>query len=273
MYGLRRTGKTTIMGQAIAELDEKEFEKTAFLQVRACDTLAQINKELKKIQRLGFEYIFIDALTWRLKEALVIRHKNEQVVEITDAHKTEIKEYLDLLDLTVDISVQSLPVVGEKEYMTVIFQPGLRYSQANELIRQLLLDPRFQDISAKGRKRIIDRILDEIKDRMMEEIVLLETKKAFPQKEVFKLKFAIGEFDMVVYDPEEMTCEVYEIKHSKEAVPQQYRHLNDSKKCEDTEFRYGTIVRKCVIYRGETMHNGVMDYVNVEEYLNSICRF
>lgn len=42
----------------------------------------------------------------------------------------------------------------------------------------------------------------------MEEIVLLETKKAFPEKEVFKLKFAIGEFDMVIHDPEKVTCEM-----------------------------------------------------------------
>ena len=214
--------------------------------------------------------IDIEAFTLGLREALEIRNKNEQVVEITDAHRVEIKEYLDLLDLTVDISVQSLPVVDEKEYMTVISQPGLRYSQADELIRQLLMDARFQDISAKERKRIIDRILDEIKGRMMEEIVLLETKKAFPKKQVFKLKFAIGEFDMVIHDPEEVTCEVFEIKHSKEAVPQQYRHLIDEKKCKDTEFRYGSIVRKCVIYCGETICDGAMEYVNVEEYLNNL---
>lgn len=459
LYGLRRTGKTTVMGQTIAGLDEKDFDKTAFIQVRTGDTLAQINKDLKSLQSQGFKYIFIDEVTLMedfiegsalfsdifaacgmkivlsgtdslgflfsadeqlydrcemlhttfipyrefegvlgisgideyiryggtmslggvhynvsstfsnkkstdeyvdsaiarniqhslkfyrdaghfrhlqglyehdeltsainrvvedinhrftmevltrdfkshdlgisqrnlrhdrenptdildeinmdsftqgLKEALEIRNKNEQKVEITDAHRMEIKEYLDLLDLTVDISVQSLPVIDEKEYMTVISQPGLRYSQANELIRQLLLDARFQTISAKERKRMIDRILDEIKGRMMEEIVLLETKKAFPEKEVFKLKFAVGEFDMVIHDPEEVTCEVYEIKHSKEAVPQQYRHLIDVKKCEDTEFRYGTIIRKCVIYRGESMHDGEMEYINVEEYLKHL---
>lgn len=459
LYGLRRTGKTTIMGQAIAGLEEEDFSRTAFLQVRNGITLAQINKDLKNLQNHGFKYIFIDevtlmedfiegaalfsdifaacgmkivlsgtdslgflfsedeqlydrcfmlhttfisyrefesvlgisgideyiryggtmslggvrynvtstfsnkkstdeyvdsaiarniqhslkyykdaghfrnlqelyehneltsainrvvedinhrftievlvrdftshdlgtsarnlrhdrekptdildeidleAFTLRLKEALEIRNRNEQTVEITDAHKIEIKEYLDLLDLTVDISVQSLPVADKKEYMTVISQPGLRYSQANELVRQLLLDARFQDISALERKRIIERILDEIKGRMMEEIVLLEAKKAFPKKEVFKLKFAIGEFDMVIHDPEEVTCELYEIKHSKEAVPQQYIHLINEKKCEDTEFRYGTISRKCVIYRGESMHDGEIEYMNVEEFIKNL---
>ena len=46
------------------------------------------------------------------------------------------------------------------------------------------------------------RILDEIRGRMMEEIVLLETKIAKPTKQVFQLQFAVGEFDMVVFDPQ-----------------------------------------------------------------------
>lgn len=38
-----------------------------------------------------------------LKELLEIRDKQEQSIQITDAHRKEIKEYLDLLDLTVEI--------------------------------------------------------------------------------------------------------------------------------------------------------------------------
>ena len=214
--------------------------------------------------------IDIDSFTERLKQALEIKNKNEQNIKITDAHKTEIKEYLDLLDLTVDIPVQTLPVTNNSEYMTVISQPGLRYSQAEELIKQLMLDASFQNISALDRKKISSRILDEIKGRMMEEIVLLETKKAFPSKEVFKLKFAVGEFDMVICDPENVTCEIYEIKHSKEIVSQQYRHLIDDDKCKATEFRFGSIVRKCVIYRGESKDVENIHYINVEEYLKNL---
>lgn len=202
-----------------------------------------------------------------LKKALEILNKNEQSVEIEEAHNIEIKEYLDLLDLTVDVPIETLPVVNKKTYLTVISQPGLRYSQANALITQLMKDAIFQNISGIERKRISDRILDEIKGRMMEEIVLLETKKAYPEKEVFKLAFAVGEFDMVIFDPEKVTCEIFEIKHSTVAVPQQYRHLADKQKCKDTEFRYGTIKGKYVIYRGESKTDGEVKYLNVEEYL------
>ena len=59
----------------------------------------------------------------------------------------------------------------------------------------------------------------------MEDVVLLETKLANPKKQVFVLQFAIGEFDMVVFDPASSSCEIYEIKHSTEIVPVQARQM------------------------------------------------
>ena len=112
----------------------------------------------------------------------------------------------------------------------------------------------------------------------MEDIVLLETKLSKWECEVFKLQFAVGEFDMVVFYPEEACCEIYEVKHSKEVVQQQCRHLLDHKKCEETAFRYGVIRGKYVIYRGEdTSLKNVfpeaeedITYMNVENYLKTL---
>ena len=130
------------------------------------------------------------------------------------------------------------------------------------------MDKIFEDISASERKTIIDRILNEIKGRMMEEIVLLETSIAKKDKKILKLQFSVGEFDMVVVDTKNITCEIYEIKHSSEIIKEQQRHLLDEKKCRETEFRYGKITDKYVIYRGEdkTLENGIK-YINVENYL------
>lgn len=214
--------------------------------------------------------IDIEAFTSSFKKALEIRNRNEQSVEITDAHRIEIKEYLDLLELTFDIPVHSLPVTDEKKYMTVITQPGMRYSQARELVKELMFDSVFERISVVERSKITERILDEIRGRMMEEIVLLETTRAYPEKEVFKLKFSVGEFDMVVYDPENITSEIYEIKHSGKIAKEQYRHLIDQSKCSDTEFRYGPITRKCVLYRGGNTVVDDIEYMNVEDYLKNI---
>ena len=91
-----------------------------------------------------------------------------------------------------------------------------------------------------------------------------------PNKEVFKLKFAIGEFDMVIYNPDTTTIEIFEIKHSLEIVPEQYRHLIDKQKCKDIEFRFGAITSKNVIYRGESKKVNEINYINVEEYLKGL---
>ncbi len=72
---------------------------------------------------------------------------------------------------------------------------------------------------------------------------------------------------MVVADEEHATCEIFEIKHSNARTPEQYKHLVDKNKCAATEFRYGRITRKSVLYRGETCKDGDIDYINIEEYL------
>lgn len=212
-----------------------------------------------------------EEFTKRLKNLLEIRNKEEQIVTISEDHRREIKEYLDALDLTVDIDIQTLPVGREKNYKTVFTQPGMRYSQAKELVQSLLEDGEFQDLSIDERNAVIERILSDIKGRMMEDIVLLETKIANPKKQVFQLQFAVGEFDMVVADSANATCEIYEVKHSKEQAKEQYRHLIDEEKLRSTEFRYGKITKRTVIYRGEnaTLENGI-EYRNVEEYLKSL---
>ena len=146
----------------------------------------------------------------------------------------------------------------------------MRYAQASTIVENMLLDEQFQELSAKERQRILERLLNEIRGRMMEEIVLLETKVAYPEKKVFKLQFAVGEYDMVVYDPKEISCKIYEVKYSKEQVPEQYRHLKDESKCAMTSHRYGDIEEKYVIYRGECANIDGVQYLNVEEYLKSL---
>lgn len=210
------------------------------------------------------------AVTSSLQKLLEIRNKAEQTVELDDIHVAEIKEYLDLLDLTREIDVLHLPDVSTQFSRTVIAQPGLRYAQADELIRSLLLDETFSALSLAERTVVQERILTEIKGRMLEDIVLLETKLANPKKQVFVLQFPIGEFDMVVFDPEAGSCQVFEIKHSEEAVSQQYRHLVNEEKCAQTEHRYGSITGKFVLYRGKNQVVDGIQYQNVEGYLRNL---
>lgn len=216
------------------------------------------------------EHLDIDVVTFGIMQMLDILNKEQQSVDIDDTHMLQIKEYLTLLDLIMEIDLESLPEVNQKGSLTVISQPGLRYAQANAIVENILLDAKFQELSARERQHILGRLLNEIRGRMMEEIVLLETKIANPDKKVFKLQFAVGEFDMVVFDPKLLQCKLYEIKYSKEQVPEQYRHLKDEQKCAMTSHRYGDITGKYVIYRGEQAEVDGVQYLNVEEYLKAL---
>lgn len=216
------------------------------------------------------DQVDIETITEKLRQMLEIRNKDEQSVMITDAHRKEIKEYLDLLDLTYDIPIVHMTNYNIQDSRTVITQPGMRYAQAEALISQLILDEAFRSYDLLERNRATERILSEVKGRMMEDIVLLETQIARKDAQVFHLQFAVGEFDMVVFHPDTASCEIYEIKHSTEIVPEQSRHLRDEMKCAETASRFGTITGKYVIYRGETHNVDEIEYVNVEEYLKGL---
>lgn len=440
LYGLRRTGKTTLIRQIILELSESDFEKTAFIQVTSRDSLSDIDEDLRLLEKNGYKYVFLDEVTLmedfiegaalfsdiyassgmkivlsgtdslgfafskeeQLYDRCIMLHttfipyrefenvlgiygideyiryggtmslgginynastpfsnikdteeyintsiaKNIQhslkmyqygghfrqlldlyekkeltnvinrvvedmnhsftksVVEritannllrdrvdsinldkvtsgikemldisnddISDAHMTQIKEYLAILDLIKEIDLEYLPKVNQKRKIVVVTQPGLRYAQAEAIVENLLLDEKFQELDVQKRTRILERLLSEIRGRMMEDIVLLETKLAKKDKHVFKLQFPIGEFDMVVQDPKTLSCEIYEIKYSNQRVREQYRHINDEEKCAMTTHRYGNITGRYVIYRGENAEMDNIQYLNVEDYLKSL---
>lgn len=211
-----------------------------------------------------------ELVTKSIKEALEILNKEEQSVDINEAHAYQIEEYLMLLDLVMKVDLLHFPNVNQKDKKTIISQPGLRYAQAEALVNSLLLDESFIALSIEQRHGILERILSEIKGRMMEDVVLLETQLANPNKQVFQLQFAVGEFDMVVHDPIHLTCEIYEIKHSEQHVPEQYKNLINEKNCKDTEHRFGKITNKYVIYRGKNTQSDGIKYLNVETYLKKL---
>lgn len=273
LYDLYEKGELTSAINRVVEDINHRFTKEVLTRTFSSHDLSLSARNLLHDRENPIDlYQTIDkeAVTATLKSMLDILDKEEQKVEIDETHAAQIKEYLTMLDLLMDVDLRYLPHVNHRDSITVITQPGLRYAQATALVNSMLLDEQFSALSAVERSRILERILSEIKGRMMEDIVLLETKLANPDKEVFQLQFAVGEFDMVVVDSKALTCEIFEIKYSQEVVPAQYRHLTDTDKCAQTEHRYGTITTRIVIYRGETTESNNVKYVNVEEYLNQL---
>lgn len=277
LYSLYQAGElTNAINRIIENMNHRFVVDTIVREFRSSDlsvSAKNLRKERDPEKRTDIlDRIDIDAVTEKLMEILDIRNKEDQSIGITKSHVIEIKEYLRALDLIAECPIEYANPELEPLEHTIFTQPGMRYCQAQALVYSLMQDKVFSALSEKEKTDVTERILEEVRGRMMEDIVLLETSKAAPDSvRVFKLVFPAGEFDMVTYDSVADKCAVYEIKHSNQVVPQQYRHLTNEDKRKMTEKRFGEIIGTNVIYRGENqaLENDV-SYLNVEEYLKAI---
>lgn len=206
----------------------------------------------------------------RLKAIIEVKEKSETTVPITQEHIDKVKKYLLMLDLIVNCPERYES--GKQAEHIVFSQPGMRYAIAKALVYSLMQDAYFASISEADKAYITGKILDDVKGRMLEDIVLLEVRKAAPSTmEAFKFKFdAGGEFDMVIYDKAGQNCRIYEIKHSTEVNEKQTIHLRDAEKCQIVENRFGPISGKFVLYRGKDTFAEGVQYLNVENFLCSL---
>ena len=203
----------------------------------------------------------------RLKAIIEVKEKSETTVSITQEHIDKVKKYLLMLDLIVNCPERYES--GKQAEHIVFSQSGMRYAIAKALVYSLMQDAYFASIPEADKAYITEKILDDVKGRMLEDIVLLEVCKAAPSTmEAFKFKFdAGGEFDMVIYDKTSQNCRIYEIKHSTETNEKQTLHLRDAEKCQIIENRFGPISGKFVLYRGKDKFAEGVQYLNVENFL------
>lgn len=203
----------------------------------------------------------------RLKAIIEVKEKSETTVPITQEHIDKVKKYLLMLDLIVNCPERYES--GKQAEHIVFSQSGMRYAIAKALVYSLMQDAYFASISEADKAYITGKILDDVKGRMLEDIVLLEVCKAAPSTmEAFKFKFDVGgEFDMVIYDKTSQNCRIYEIKHSAKVNEKQTIHLRDAEKCQIVENRFGPISGKFVLYRGKDTFAEGVQYLNVENFL------
>lgn len=232
-----------------------------------------LRKEREEENRIEiFDNLNEVSVTKNLMEIFEIKNKDLQIVQITDDHVEEIKEYLEALDLLDECDLRAIGKKLKFSENKIFTQPGMRFCQAKALVHSILKDEKFDQLSEPVKTFITERLLATVMGHMLEDIVLLDTKRRYGKsKEVFKLYFAAGEFDMVIYDKKKAEIECFEIKHSDEIVEEQAKHLLNEDNIANTEKIYGKVTRRCVLYKGGSgiASNGI-EYKNVEEFLNEI---
>ena len=217
------------------------------------------------------------AVTADLMDLLDLWDPAERTVPVTDEQVRDVRNWLEKLDLLEYVGVRR--ATGEKLASRPVFtQPGMRFCMAQALVDSLFHDERFLRLDTAVRDRVRAKILDEVRGRMLEDIVLFETVlsrrrrgDAAAEDGVFKLLFDTGEYDMVTLEPQGRGCRLFEIKHSAERVPAQARHLLDREKTGLVRSRFGRILSRTVLYRGEDadLPNGIA-YRNVNSYLKEL---
>ena len=226
----------------------------------------------------ALDYLDRQAITESLMRRLDIIDSRLLEVDVREEHLAELHSYLGKLDLigTCDIEVAGGNRMPGKR---VIFtQPGMRFCQAEALVSMLMDDPDFAGLPERECLVITRAILDEVRGRMLEDIVLYETARVLPRgKRAFKLMVeteagSYGEFDLAIYDSERDECQLFEVKHSTERVPEeQCRHLANGEMIASCERRFGKVVSRTVLYRGEDAEvEGGITYRNVETYLKGL---
>lgn len=67
LYGLRGTGKHTLILQALAAMTPENLKRTAYVKIEQTDNLTVVSESLHQLFDLGYKFIFIDEVT-RLDE-------------------------------------------------------------------------------------------------------------------------------------------------------------------------------------------------------------
>ena len=112
---------------------------------------------------------------WNLRND---RTREEQAAGISRIHAAEVREALVDMGLVVELPAET-PQPGSEPIERVIFtQPGMRYSQIQTLLKSLMSGERFLNMSELDKKTMVEKALEEVRARMLEEIILLETEKA-----------------------------------------------------------------------------------------------
>lgn len=201
-----------------------------------------------------------------LKALLDIIDADKRKEAVNQSVILEVEAYLDLLDLCKEVdevNASSFEVTKRK----VFIQPGLRYAQAKALVEVLFKQPSINKHPKIIRDALKEKILSDVKGRMLEEIVLYQTSLS---KETFKLLFPIGEYDMVTINEEDKSTDIYEIKYSLVEAHEQRKYLLANEYQSIVNNAYYPIKNKYVLYRGNSGEIDGIKYINVGEYLKSL---
>ena len=168
--------------------------------------------------------------------------------------------------------IQYLNEIGVFQRGTLVV-PGIAYSFAFEVLRKLM----------RGNDRwalqvISDILMLDFMDALTKDIIMYETQSAVGEGQalvkeqmVYNYSGEHGEFDMVIAKYRSGEAKLYKISRSGVRSDRQKQYLtNEIVLADFKKTEYPRIAGKYVLYMGETVQDGEVQYINIEEYLTNL---
>lgn len=255
------------------------------ITMRAIERLYKSAPLYATYQTLKTEYekkINIKEVNYATKKALGIKDKSEMQTTVTSDDLECIKGYLELLDLFIKIPCFKSMKNGGAIKLEVLQQPGMIYAHATELLNQLYEDKVWSDeCGIREREVFLQRADHFVKGILLENIILSETYRCYQEldkKRFYVSQLSIGlnegmkesEADLIILDKEEKKTYLFEIKYSDKVVENQTRHLRNEEFLNYVDENFAPVEKCYVIYNGQPMRVGSIDYLNAEKFLQCI---
>ena len=131
----------------------------------------------------------VENLSEQIKKDLKILNYNELKYGLTENELAQIENYLYELDFFDDIKYCTVSKEFSISDNPVVVQPCIRYNQAKSALKALYNDPKFIKLSGDKQEFIYNKLLSDIKGRMLEEIVLLNVTRSLSDCFVSQFRF------------------------------------------------------------------------------------
>lgn len=268
LIDIKNKGQLTNVINRIIQDDNHRFLTEVINRTFKSSDFGSLKELLRKNKKYSYLSTYIDSLDENdiyqsLMDSLEIINYSSSIDKAT---LIDLKTYLKMLDVINEID--EINIENNTSNKKVIFtQPGLRYAQVKALVESLLNQDSMLSLPKPLLDFILQLTLNDVKGKILEDIVLLETSKR-SDCEVFKIKFLTGEIDMAKY--KEGTISLFEIKHSETIDKMQSRHLRNETYLSLIHNKYGSIIEKNVLYQGRELDDAGIKYCNVTKYLKDL---
>ena len=221
--------------------------------------------------------------------------KNDAVcVNITEAHKQAVYEFLKEMDVFLSIPVYNSYITDEKSRrLETISHPGICHSNIKQSLSALKDDSNWlKNVTRQQKERLIKASYETACGNLMENIIITDVYymlcngKDVCQEDLFgentgrwyvskinrTINNRVHEADIIIFDKEKKDVYLFEIKHSTQNIPELSRHLEDEAFLKYIKDNFGPVKGRAVLYNGETTDVPEVPRISAADFLIQMYR-